>query len=181
MFTEVVVTLPVTGRYHYRVPERLAGRACVGARVLVPFGARKITGVVVREDAVPPTGITPIELADVLDAEPSLSRELVELCVWITDYYEASLGEVLKAALPSGSGVEARMVAELTAAGQGALDGGGGALPDKLRHVLASLAGGATAMTGLNKKRRSMIEQLRDRGLVAIVEHRDDPRVRLPR
>ena len=42
---EVAVALPVPGRYHYRVPERLAGRARVGARVLVRFGARKTLGV----------------------------------------------------------------------------------------------------------------------------------------
>ncbi len=37
---EVAVTLPVPGRYHYSVPDRLAARARIGARVLVPFGSR---------------------------------------------------------------------------------------------------------------------------------------------
>src|SRR5712671_4437691 len=47
-FAEVAVTLPVAGRFHYLVPEHLAARALVGARVLVRFGGRKVTGVVVR-------------------------------------------------------------------------------------------------------------------------------------
>src|SRR5687768_2848262 len=41
---EVAVTLPVPGRYHYLVPDTLAARAHVGARVLVRFGTRKVTG-----------------------------------------------------------------------------------------------------------------------------------------
>ena len=46
---EVAVTLPVTNRFTYRVPPEMASRAVVGSRVLVRFGPRKITGVVVRE------------------------------------------------------------------------------------------------------------------------------------
>ena len=46
-YTEVAVTLPVAGRFHYRVPAHLAARTQVGARVLVRFGPRKVTGVIV--------------------------------------------------------------------------------------------------------------------------------------
>ncbi|HEX8113543.1 MAG TPA: hypothetical protein VF516_37690, partial [Kofleriaceae bacterium] len=116
-FAEVAVTLPVPGRFHYAIPEPLAPRAQVGARVLVRFGARKVTGVVVRIDAAPPPGIAPIALSDVLDEVPALSPELVELCAWIADYYEAPPGEVIRAALPAGSGVAARSVFALTPAG----------------------------------------------------------------
>jgi len=57
---EVCVALPVPGRYHYRVPPHLAGRASVGSRVLVRFGKQKITGVVVRADtpAISGPGVT---------------------------------------------------------------------------------------------------------------------------
>src|SRR5690349_6807386 len=80
-FAEVAVTLPVSGRFHYAVPGHLAARELVGARVLVRFGPRKVTGVVVRMDTAPPPGITPVALSEVLDDEPSLSAELVELCL----------------------------------------------------------------------------------------------------
>src|SRR5438309_6333273 len=101
-YAEVAVTLPVPGRYHYVVPEPLAARELIGARVLVRFGPRKVTGVIVRTDTEPPPGVTPVALSELLDGEPSLSAELVELCLWIADYYEAPPGEVIRAALPAG-------------------------------------------------------------------------------
>jgi primosomal protein N' (replication factor Y) len=129
-YTEVAVTLPVAGRFHYRVPAHLASRARVGARVLVRFGPRKVTGVVVREGVVPPEGVSPIDLTEVLDEEPALSRELVELCLWVAEYYEAPPGEVMRAALPAGSGVAARGVIAMTEAGRAACEG---LLPERLR------------------------------------------------
>src|SRR5688572_32852461 len=99
---EVAVTLPVTNRFTYRVPPALAGRAVIGSRVLVPFGTRKITGVVVRERVAAPVGVKLIELAEVLDDTPALPVDLVELCLWVAEYYEAPLGEVMRAALPAG-------------------------------------------------------------------------------
>jgi primosomal protein N' (replication factor Y) len=180
-FAEVVVTLPIHKRFHYRVPDRLADRARVGARVLVKFGTRKITGVVVRTDAVPPPGISPVELAEVLDDEPALPRELVELCLWIAEYYEAPPGEVLRAALPAGSGVSAKAVVALTDAGRAALAGDGAALPDKLRRWLGRLESGAIAVSGLGKAARAAVEALHERGLVAVGEQREAARARLPR
>src|SRR5690242_21567366 len=91
--TEVAVTLPVARRFHYRVPDHLVGRARIGTRVLVPFGQRKITGVVVRQEPAPPEGVALTAVSEVLDDEPAQSSELVELCLWVAEYYEAPPGE----------------------------------------------------------------------------------------
>ena len=48
-FVEVAVQLPVHGTFHYAVPAFAAAQALVGRRVLVPFGARGVTGLVVAE------------------------------------------------------------------------------------------------------------------------------------
>ena len=95
---EVAVTLPVPGRYHYLVPAGLEPRACVGSRVLVRFGRQQVTGVVVPTTSKPPIGVKLVKLGDILDDEPALSAELVDLCLWIADYYEAPAGEVMKLA-----------------------------------------------------------------------------------
>ncbi|HEY1550906.1 MAG TPA: hypothetical protein VGG28_23915, partial [Kofleriaceae bacterium] len=122
---EVAVTLPVAGRFHYRVPARLHAKARVGARVLVRFGGKKVTGVIVRAPGeAPPPGVTLVDVSDVLDDEPALPADLVELCMWLADYYEAPPGEVVRAALPAGSGVGARRVLALTEAGRAALANG---------------------------------------------------------
>jgi len=178
---EVAVTLPVAGRFHYAVPDALAARAQVGARVLVRFGARKVTGVVVRRDAVPPPGVVPLAISEVIDDVPALSVELVELCSWIADYYEAPPGEVIRAALPAGSGVAAREVFALTETGRAALDGEGGAMLPRQRALLARLGGREVPAAGLTAAVKQQLAQLVAQGLVECGEQRDAARVRLKR
>jgi primosomal protein N' (replication factor Y) (superfamily II helicase) len=173
---EVAVTLPVPGRYHYRVPARLMSRARVGARVLVRFGGKKVTGVVVRANAVAPPGMKLVEVSDVLDDEPALSSELVDLCLWIADYYEAPPGEVIRAALPAGSGVAARRVVALTDSGRAAL---GGALPTRTRAALVRLEAGPLALAGLGAALKREVAALIEHGLAAEGEERDRARTRL--
>jgi primosomal protein N' (replication factor Y) len=180
-YAEVAVTLPVAGRFHYAVPDHLGARALVGARVLVRFGARKVTGVVVRLDTAPPPGVTPIAISELLDNAPSLSVELVELCLWIADYYEAPPGEVIRAALPAGSGVAARTVFALTAAGRAVADGDGAAMLPRHRALLARLAPRDLPAAGLPAGVKQQLEQLCSQGLVEQREQRDAARVRLKR
>ncbi|MBS1121423.1 MAG: primosomal protein [Deltaproteobacteria bacterium] len=180
-YAEVAVTLPVAGRYHYSVPAHLAGRAQVGARVLVRFGSRKVTGVVVRANATLPEGVTALDVSEVLDDEPALTPDLVELCLWVADYYEAPPGEVIRAALPAGSGVNARAVITLTATGRDIAQGQGSALPAKQRAVLAKLLGGPLATTGLPPGTRAVIDALTTQGLVETRDHRELARTRLRR
>ena len=180
-FAEVAVTLPVWGRFHYVVPDHLAARELLGVRVLVPFGARKVTGVVVRTDTAPPHGVVPVALSELLDDQPSLSAELVELCLWIADYYEAPPGEVIRAALPAGSGVAARTVFALTAAGRAVVDGEGAAMVPRLRALLQRLAPRDLPATGLAPGVKQQLDQLRVQGLVEQREQRDTARVRLKR
>jgi primosomal protein N' (replication factor Y) (superfamily II helicase) len=178
---EVIVTLPVQGRYHYLVPPHLAGRARVGSRVLVRFGTRKVTGVVVKATARPPEGVELAELSEILDDEPSLPTDLLDLCLWVAEYYEAPAGEALKAALPAGSGVAARKVIGLTEAGRAALSGEGGVIGPKQRAVLGKLADGPLPVAGMTDATRKHVEALRERGLVEEIEQRDAARVRLRR
>ena len=75
----VVPLTPVEGVYTYRVPDELATDAVPGARVLVSFGRRALTGVIVKRDdgrAPPARKLKP--LLDVLDARPALTPELLE-------------------------------------------------------------------------------------------------------
>jgi primosomal protein N' (replication factor Y) len=178
---EVAVTLPVAGKFHYRVPARLRAKARVGARVLVRFGGKKVTGVIVRvAGEPPPAGVTLVDVSDVLDDDPALPPDLVELCMWLADYYEAPPGEVVRAALPAGSAIGARRVVALTDAGRAAL-ANGGALPAKLRAVLARLESGPIATAGLSAALKRGIADGVERGLVSEGEERDRARARLKR
>jgi primosomal protein N' (replication factor Y) len=80
----------------------LRHRVRPGCRILVPFGSRRLTGVVVRCHDDPP-GVETREALRLIDAEPVLDAELLALGKWISGYYCAPLGEVLRGMLPLAS------------------------------------------------------------------------------
>jgi len=176
---EVCVPLAVPGRYSYRVPPHLAGRAPVGSRVLVRFGGQKVTGVVVRTDTRAPEGVNPVDVSEVLDDQPALPPELVDLCLWIAEYYEAPPGEVLRGALPAGSGVRAKQVFGLTARGAAIADGEGAALPAKQRVLLARLAEAELPAGAASPATKKVLEALIHDGLVELRDHRSSARAKL--
>ena len=94
---------PVRQLFHYRIPDRLREAAVPGVRVSVPFGRRRETGLI--EALVAPSEAPAVKLRDlhrVLDSEPVLGKELLELCRWVADYYVAPPGLVFRTALPPG-------------------------------------------------------------------------------
>ncbi len=109
-FALVAVPAPMLEPLTYAVPGSLRERLAVGMRVLVPLGRRRVTGVVVGfERATRLAGVK--EIAQALDDEVLLDEGFLELCRWAADYYVASLGEVLAAALPPLLRTESRVVA----------------------------------------------------------------------
>ena len=75
-----------------------------GRRVVVPFGKRKLAGVVVDEgQEADLKGYKAKELLDVDMELPPLSEELLDLTKWIAKYYMCSWGEAARSALPPGS------------------------------------------------------------------------------
>ena len=76
----------------------------IGVRVLVPFGRSKTyVGIVAKTHKGPlPTGFQIKDILQVLDTSPILLDSQLRLWQWIADYYMSPIGEVYKAALPSG-------------------------------------------------------------------------------
>jgi primosomal protein N' (replication factor Y) len=98
-YAEVVLPVPVSRAYSYAVPDALAARVVVGARVVVPVRQRRLVGLVTTVDvAAPAAGAKAILTAP--DAAPTLSLPLIELGRWMSDYYGAPLGLALRALLP---------------------------------------------------------------------------------
>ncbi|MFN7940613.1 MAG: primosomal protein N' [Thermoanaerobaculia bacterium] len=86
----------------YELPADLAPFARVGVRVRVPLGKRRAIGWLVDLAVEPPAGIALKPIEAVLDLEPLLPSDLLELARFVADYYLAPLGEVLRAVVPSG-------------------------------------------------------------------------------
>ena len=100
-YAEVAVAVPVDHLYTYQIPEELVDDASEGKRVLIPFRKRYMTGYVVRlSDTTDVANIR--NIADVLDTEPVITPDVLQLTQWIADYYLCPWGLVMKAALPSG-------------------------------------------------------------------------------
>src|SRR5438093_710405 len=98
MYAEVAVCLPLSRSFVYE----LTGPVPIGCRVVVPFRNREIEGFVVGLTKDAPANFEIQAVREVLDREPLLRPDVLELCRWISGYYLAPMGEVLKAALPPG-------------------------------------------------------------------------------
>ena len=95
----VAVPVPALDLLTYRVPENVA-TPVAGARVVVPLGSRKLTGVVIG-DAPPPNGeIALKDVGEVLDDAAFLPADVLQLTEWVSDYYLAGPGAALAAAMP---------------------------------------------------------------------------------
>ncbi len=107
---QVAVPVPFLPPLTYGVPDDVTLPA-PGCRVLVPLGNRVVTGCVVpsvdtahRSDevATPSGGPTP-ELRDVLDVvdqQPLLPLSVLQLALWVAEYYACGVGDAVAAAMP---------------------------------------------------------------------------------
>lgn len=102
MFAEIIVPLPLYGTYTYRIPPEIEGTVQVGSRVLVQFGKKKFyTGLVSSLHNETPTYEVK-DIVSVLDPKPLVKYPQLKLWNWISEYYLCSVGEVYKAAVPTG-------------------------------------------------------------------------------
>ena len=102
-YADIVLPVPLEGLFTYSIPAAMQGRVVPGVRVLVPFGSNKnYIGVVFRVHDEQPKGYKVKDLLQVLDEQPVLLEHQFRLWEWIADYYMSPIGEVYKAALPSG-------------------------------------------------------------------------------
>jgi primosomal protein N' (replication factor Y) len=119
LYCDVSLPVPLDQPFTYGLPETLRHRVRPGSRLVVPFGPRKMTGLILRcHDERP--GVATRDALRLLDSEPVLSAELLALGRWIAGYYCAPLGEVLRSMLPLASEIRKGKVWSLTDSGRDA-------------------------------------------------------------
>ncbi len=116
-YCDVSLPVPMDQPFTYLMPETLRHRVRVGCRILVPFGQRKMTGLVLRTHDEAPAGAVR-EALRLLDEEPALDEELLKLGRWISEYYCAPLGQTLRAMTPLSGEVRHGKIYSLTKAGR---------------------------------------------------------------
>jgi len=86
-----------------------------GMRVAVPFGKSKVyTGIVYQVHDQPPIGYETKPIDQILDEEPIITQLQLKHWEWLAGYYMCSLGEVIKAALPSAFLLESETIIKLS-------------------------------------------------------------------
>ncbi len=173
---DVALPLPLSQSFTYVLPPELISSAKPGCRVLVPFGKKKLTGIIVGFPAQSSlTALKPIH--DVLDAQPSVSEELLHLARWISDYYCAPQGEVLKAFLPQGISLESRRIVSLldSSAAEVQLQKHRSA-PQRTKIIKTLLNEKFLSVTQIQKKTgvkniSAILLDLEASGIITIVEH----------
>ena len=107
-YADVILPLPLENSYTYRIPEDLERAVTPGCRVIVHFGKKRYYTAIVMEvhDREPVSDFETKEIYALLDATPVLRRPQLRFWKWISSYYICKLGDVYKAALPSGLKLE---------------------------------------------------------------------------
>ena len=93
--TEVAIPVPLHNTFDYLCKEKVV----IGSRVKVPFGSKKVTGIVLsHKDKSSFSKLKEVE--EVIDHEALLSKEILEFLTWSANYYHYPIGEVLSNAIP---------------------------------------------------------------------------------
>ncbi len=172
---DVAVPLPVRDLYTYRVTATLRGCSDPGARAVVPFGRRLVTGVIVRDgDGSRLDAAILKDVASLPDAAPLLPSDLLDLALWAARYYVAAPGSLLRAALPPGLGRRSETsVARVAPEPAGARE----RLSPEDRLALTALpVSGAVPLRRLGLS-PAALRRLRDAGLVTVAAVLAPPRV----
>jgi primosomal protein N' (replication factor Y) (superfamily II helicase) len=126
-FCDVAVPVPLDATFTYRVGET---EPVVGGRVLVPFRAERMVGVVTKlHDNAPQSHDKKIQVKTViaaLDSEAVLDAGLLKLGEWIAQYYIAPIGEVFRSMLPLTAEVKKQIVYRIAEPGHEVLAAGAG-------------------------------------------------------
>ena len=123
LYVEVAVALPVIGTYYYRVPSELRQKVAVGRQVLVPFGRRRLTGYILEIKQQLPADVE-VAIRDIIQVstdECHFSEPHLPFYRWLSNYYLAPMGEVIRSALPRGTSTSTRRIAGISEAGLVAL------------------------------------------------------------
>ncbi len=106
-YVDVIVPLPIAGQYTYSLPAEMEECVQTGCRVVVPFGRKKFyTAIVTNVHYSAPESYETKDITEVLDSAPILLPQQFSFWQWLAEYYLCTLGDVYKAAIPSGMKLE---------------------------------------------------------------------------
>lgn len=113
LFASVAVNIPqLSGCYDYSIPEDALELVKVGSLVTVPFGRQLVQGIVVSLHETPSVSDTK-PLASILEKEPVVTHDQIELARWMALENLSSLSACLELMLPPGLSQHADILVQL--------------------------------------------------------------------
>lgn len=172
-YIDVVLPLSLQGSFTYIVPEDWNNRVKIGCRVIVPLGKRKYyTAIVLSIHSNPPQNYVLKEALELIDIAPVLLPSQIKLWKWIADYYLCTLGEVYKAALPSGMKMESETLVKLSEKEEtieGELSGSEKAVLETLKTITEIRLSKLSQLVGIANL-LPIVQRMVDKGYVTIKE-----------
>jgi primosomal protein N' (replication factor Y) len=122
-YAQVAVPVHLRKLFTYRLPASMQRAARVGSRVMVQLGTKPTAGYIVALLPQLRAGTSLIEseikeVQELLDSDPPLIPEVLEITRWVADYYAAPWGEVMRAALPAGINATVEQTVSITELGR---------------------------------------------------------------
>lgn len=113
LYANIAINVPIDKLFTYKIPEYLIDEVEVGKRVLVSFGKKTLTGLILStSDRTELSYVKSIK--SFLDEERIISDELIDFCKWVAEYYIAPIGEVLFSAVPRNINIKSEIYYSLT-------------------------------------------------------------------
>ncbi|MBD0833252.1 replication restart helicase PriA [Aestuariibaculum sediminum] len=110
-FIDVIIPVPLQRLFTYSITAAEADFLKIGMRVSVPFGKSKIyTGIVFKIHNEAPGVYEAKDIHQILDDTPIINETQLQLWQWIASYYLCTLGDVMRAALPSAFILESETI-----------------------------------------------------------------------
>ena len=101
LYAEIIIPLHLPKNYTWEIPEDLIEQAAIGLRAEVALRGKKYTGIIKRLFQQAPEQFTPLPIYSLLDNTPIVTPTQLKFWTWMADYYLASEGDVMQAAVPS--------------------------------------------------------------------------------
>jgi primosomal protein N' (replication factor Y) len=126
LYAQVAFPVHLRKTFTYALPPSIQQVARLGSRVVAQLGAKPLTGYIVALLPHLRSGTSLVEseikeVQELLDVDPPLTADVLELTRWVADYYAAPWGEVMRAALPAGINATVEQIVSITAQGDAAL------------------------------------------------------------
>ncbi len=110
---DVAIPVPLSQLFTYSIPAHLESIAQKGSLIIVPFGKKILTGVIINFRTERPN-VSLKNIIDVIDRTPTVNHDDLKLAEWISEYYNTSLGETIKLFLPAGFSQTSKKIVSLS-------------------------------------------------------------------